>query len=686
LQTAFSLRKPPSEGALNIQEEAMGYGTPIPLRPVAGIIAAPEAFTPVSDPMPFFGRGSATSRPSVGGPNFAGGGFPGGGGFSPGLPPGIPGFPGFPPGFPPSVPPGPPPGPGGCCGGTCPPGGDGEDDEDVACRTAGPRYDFLPRQCDAFGPVDDSYGEAANGSLIDPARGNLIEEYATPAGGPLDPVIVLTYNDVYRGNADEYPDGWTSNFNRRIDNSTFFPKVAVISGSGIAYQYTAATSPNFTSPDESVNWLKLEGSGWVETQPDGLKYYFDSSGNLAKLANHLGKVWTLTYNVGPSGSLEITNPALKVTTLQYASNKLQTIIDPGGRRTTLTVSSNQLTAITSPELCQTQFAYDGSGRLEARVSPAGNRTTFSYDGSGRVSNVTYPGGDKTTFAYSTSASIVTTVYTNQRGKVTTFVHTGTDRLLETIIDANGQITTLSWDGKRVDSIENALREVSHFDYTAAFAEGIKLLESFATPSPAPTTFTYDSTAGAPPRVEAIKQSDNSLTTLHWDSTANLKVDSLEDPLTHRTTYTYDAVGMTTSVANPLNEIVTYQYDSQSRVEAVVDPLLKRTTFTYNSYSQVETIQNPLLKVWTITSDKVNRVTEQVNPLNNRTTYTYGANCLVQSVKNPLGKVTTYLYTTRDQLQQVTNPLGNHTTYTYFCIKQAGNRMVGPFFDNFFCAA
>jgi hypothetical protein len=35
------------------------------------------------------------------------------------------------------------------------------------------------------------YGRAARGSLIDPSRGNLIEQYATPAGGPLDPVVVL---------------------------------------------------------------------------------------------------------------------------------------------------------------------------------------------------------------------------------------------------------------------------------------------------------------------------------------------------------------------------------------------------------------------------------------------------------------------------------------------------------------
>ena len=35
----------------------MGYGTPMVVRPVAGMMAAPGVFTPVSDPVPFFRPG-----------------------------------------------------------------------------------------------------------------------------------------------------------------------------------------------------------------------------------------------------------------------------------------------------------------------------------------------------------------------------------------------------------------------------------------------------------------------------------------------------------------------------------------------------------------------------------------------------------------------------------------------------
>jgi YD repeat-containing protein len=237
----------------------------------------------------------------------------------------------------------------------------------------------MNRICEGLGPVDEFYGDAASGSLIDPARGNLIEQYTLPAGGPLDPVVVLSYNIAYRGNTDGYPDGWTSNFNRRIDNAAS-PDVDVISGSGMAYRYTNAAGSAYTAPDQAVNWLVDDGAGgWIETQPDGLKYYYNSSGKLTKIVNHLGKVWTMSYTGSQLTFIE--NPASKRTTFSYhaAFGKLEWILDAAGRRTTFTLGGNQLSTITSAELCQTQFTYDGSGRLQARISPAGNRTMFNSD-------------------------------------------------------------------------------------------------------------------------------------------------------------------------------------------------------------------------------------------------------------------------------------------------------------------
>ena len=70
--------------------------------------------------------------------------------------------------------------------------------------------------------ASDFVGAASFGGMggtVDASRGNLIQQYSLPAGGTLDPVVVLSYNKDFRGNTSEYPDGWTSNYNRYIDSS-----------------------------------------------------------------------------------------------------------------------------------------------------------------------------------------------------------------------------------------------------------------------------------------------------------------------------------------------------------------------------------------------------------------------------------------------------------------------------------
>ena len=123
--------------------------------------------------------------------------------------------------------------------------------------------------------------------------------------------------------------------------------------------------------------------------------------------------------------------------------------------------------MTTPELCETQFSYDGSGRLQTRISPASSRTTYSYDGSSRVTNVTFPDGNKTTYSYSGD----NVSFTDQRGKVTTLMHSA-DKLLQTVIDPNGKRTTLTWTGKLLQSVQNPLGKRTTFSYKTFSTEGV----------------------------------------------------------------------------------------------------------------------------------------------------------------------------------------------------------------------
>ena len=121
-------------------------------------------------------------------------------------------------------------------------------------------------------------------------------------------------------------------------------------------------------------------------------------------------------------------------------------------------------------------------------------------------------------------------------------------------------------------MENPLNQVTTFAYKTFGTEGVKLMEGVTAPTSPATTIAYDNTGGAPPRAAALQYPDGELTTLHWNSLANLKVDAVEDPLTHRTSYSYDATGSITAIGNPLAETITYEYDTpDNRLVAIVDP-------------------------------------------------------------------------------------------------------------------
>jgi len=58
-----------------------------------------------------------------------------------------------------------------------------------------------------------------------------------------------------------------------------------------------------------------------------------------------------------------------------------------------------LTKVTSPELCETGFTYDGSDRITEYVHVNGSKTKYAYEASGKVTTITAPDGGVNQFAY-----------------------------------------------------------------------------------------------------------------------------------------------------------------------------------------------------------------------------------------------------------------------------------------------
>lgn len=208
---------------------------------------------------------------------------------------------------------------------------------------------------------------------VNPAQGNLVVPVQLPSTGPADVGVQLTYSSRDNG-AGEFGHGWTSNLRRAvvlIDSST----AQVVTDDGTIWQYGSrnVTTGVYTPPAGAKNKLQRDPgtSEWIETQPDGSLYRYDSStGKLKYLANYFGRRWTIIRDGG--GRVKaVQNPGNQRTTLVYdGSNNLKRVQDYANRLTTFTVDgSGNLTQMVSCDLCVTAFRYDGSHRLTSWITP-----------------------------------------------------------------------------------------------------------------------------------------------------------------------------------------------------------------------------------------------------------------------------------------------------------------------------
>src|SRR2546428_7128059 len=116
--------------------------------------------------------------------------------------------------------------------------------------------------------------------------------------------------------------------------------------------------------------------------------------------------------------------------------------------------------------------------------------------------------------------------------------------------------------------------------------------------------------------------------------------SVTDPLTHKTTITYDDVARTVTVKDPLNHSTVITLIEQGQGLSVQDPLTHSTTFAYR-----------LGDLWSQT-DALGRAFTQFADGGGR----------IASLTDPLGRTTTADYDNLNGPLHITDPLGNQTRF------------------------
>ncbi len=317
-----------------------------------------------------------------------------------------------------------------------------------------------------------------------------------------------------------------------------------------------------------------------------------------------------------------------------------------------------MVSVTDPLGNTTQYVYNSNNFLTQLVDARGNVVeTATYDNNEppRVSSFTEK-GETYTIAY----FVGRTEKTDSQGNKWTYYFNDVG-VIERVVDPLGNVkqqqlnkvtaTSLDWE----DDL-NGNRTTYTYDGDGHIASKTDPLGS---------SWTYTYIAGTN-WVETETNALGVVTKYEYDSNGNL-INLIRDfggALENTISYTYDAMGHRTNVADPLGSITSYDYDTEGYVTSVTDPLGNITTYTYDARGNKLTETNANGNTVTYGYDLLNRLVSLTDSLDNMTQYTYDANGNLASVVLANGQQTTFTYDAYNRLAQATDPLGNSKLYTY----------------------
>ena len=169
-----------------------------------------------------------------------------------------------------------------------------------------------------------------------------------PECGPLDPILVFSYNAKASAKNAGFGRGFSDLF-----SSGILPigsdEVDFVTGYGQYLVYRQKDGTGFyAAPSPARNALKLNSDDtWTEIQPDGLKLNYDDSGSMQSVVNPAAANWTITRDAQNRPST-VLGPTGRRTTYTYSGDDLASIQDPAGRTTEFTITEEQLVAVTYP--------------------------------------------------------------------------------------------------------------------------------------------------------------------------------------------------------------------------------------------------------------------------------------------------------------------------------------------------
>jgi len=453
-------------------------------------------------------------------------------------------------------------------------------------------------------------------------------------------------------------------------------------------------------------------------EEDGSRVYeFNASGR--HLRTRLGLTGSIkfAFGYGVQGALaSITEPFQRVTKFQRdGSGKLTAIVGPFGQTTAVTLDTNgYLTSVTNPKGDIYKMTYYGTGGLlKTFATPTLRVSTFTYDGDGNLLTDAHSGGRRaSSSAQSSVIHDLRKTLTTREGRVTSLASSfdpgpappssGSYQRTTTYPSglrarySDGQGTSIYSDGqvmyrilfiddlrfgKMARLLSQSLGDLSGANRVIEFKHKVELTDPqdpFSISSLS-TTATLGASLWTT-QYDGASRTYNRSSTL--GRTSQVKIDALERPIivrkgkllpialsytkdqltqitqgTRKTTLAYDPVsGLLSDITDPLNRIVSFDYDAAQRFTAQTLPDGRVIRFNY---------------------DKAGHLTSVTPPT--RPPHRFGINAkdLIGTYAPPLlaavpQVTTTYNYNNDDQLTRIQRPDGAEVPLDY----DAGTGLLG----------
>jgi RHS repeat-associated protein len=430
---------------------------------------------------------------------------------------------------------------------------------------------------------------------------------------------------------------------------------------GTSHHLNILKDPSLSSA-KTILTIHYDAQGRADEQFNGkgeriVKIIYNGDGT-STLLDALGRQATDGYDVRNTNTVQIDSTGFSTVKSFYTNFRPFLVKDQNNRSLLYQWSADgaNLTYIKDAAGNETNLQYDAQNHLTQVIDPRHQVMTYSYVGPLLTSTtrVTSTGNITTAYTYTTSADapqpekLLKTI-TDALGHITTFTYDAKGQLFSTK-DADNKVTTFTYDDLgRVTDVTNPLLRVTHTIYDPA-GNVTSVIQNYNTNKAKNELNLYNLTSDfAYDDLGRLYQTINTLgftTGTSYDDAG--RVYQVTDAFGKSTTSVYNAAGQVTSAIDPLGHSTGYEYDSVGRVWKVKDSLDRVIlTYAYNPDSTIHSETRPTPAGDAIVTydsydalKRPTRISDNTNHWSEATYDPYG-NPLTRT--DALGRVTKYEY-------------------------------------------